>query len=328
MDQLRTTRLVLLALASLVAATIGCAADIDEDEGTVNIDEIPVSRRATIELKKGFVDGRPLFFYDFGEFVPTSSSWFPAFDEFPGMPVGELLVFADASGKATLGGAQHPIIDLLPKQARYSDFLQIVLVKAPAGYGENEIKSRGTLLRRGFERQETGLVVNCPVVGPDAKLGDTGADAALKAKIAGSYKRITVWHRKKLTACMLLDGGKALFAQGTEMGRVSSVAVEGGTALSVNAAELFAFKAAAYTGPDSVTGIRVPQNDVFRYSPKSPNYSPLNKIWDVTVPSDYVAGQITSYAALHPVPDFDDPRIEERAPAAFCNCPVVWAGAK
>lgn len=309
--------LLLLLLGALHAA---CAGDVDDDGGAVDVDEIPVARQGSIAARKGYIDGKRVEYYDFGAFVPADATWFPAFGEkFPGMPVGELYVFDDGSGKPTLAGEQRPIVDRLPKQARYSDFLEVVLVKPDGDYRANDIKSRGTLLRVGYALTFTGHVVNCPISGVDSELGGT-TQAAL-----ATYKKITVWYRGRTTHCWLLDGGEALVAGGGKPFSISRTPITSErTELRVSAGEFFSMRANVFSGEDRKAGVPVPDNAIFRYKPDAAPYSPLAQIFDVTVPSDYSVGQLASRGALYPIPNFDDPRIEARDPKAFCNCPIVW----
>jgi hypothetical protein len=305
----------LAVLAVLVGAfgvlLAGCSTLVDDDAGAVSESEIPFDRRDEIPLQRGFLDGQAVQFYRLGAFVPTETTWFPRYDKFPGMPVREMYVWPDASGAPALDGEQRPIIDTLPRQASASDFFELVLVR-PAGVGANDIKSRATLLRSGFTLERTGKVVNCPVVGAQATLG--GA--------AGSrYRKLTLWYRNKSVRCLLLDGGPGVPAPKISVTPLGS----GRSELQVTAGEVYSLRSSAFTGADQVTAIPVPQNDVFRVGLASPDYTPLLKVWDVTVPSDYLAGQVRSTADLFPVPGFVDPRIAARTPETFCNCPLVSA---
>jgi hypothetical protein len=185
-----------------------------------------------------------------------------------------------------------------------------VLVRPAPDTAANDIKSRATVLRSGFALEHTGRVVNCPLVGENATLGGAAA---------GKGRKLALWYRKKTTHCMLLDGGGSLPAP-----RVFSTPVAAGRSeLRVAAGDLYTLRSTAFTGADEVRNIPVPQNEIFRHPPGSPEYTPLLKIWDVTRPSDYQVGQIRSYADLFPVPGFTDPSITARTPEAFCNCPLV-----
>ncbi len=316
----RSTPLALFLPLFLLLAAPGCGDDfVDEDEGPVAETEVPIERRATIPLRHGFLDGKPLEFYFMGAVVPGELAWFPRYDKFPGMPARELYVFADAAGKPALDGAQRPIVDYLPLQAGASDFLEVVVVRPPPGYAANEIKSRATLLRAGHPLERTGLVVNCPIVGASASLG--GSPPA-------GVRKLSLWYRKKSTQCVLLDGGAVLgVAEGLPPSKklITAISPERNE-VRVAHGEVYLLRANAFSGADLATAIPVPRNDIFRHGPGHPDYTPLVKIWDVTVPSDYLVGGLTSHASLFPVPGFTDPRITARSPEAFCNCPVVRIG--
>jgi hypothetical protein len=306
----------------LLLLYVGCAGFEDEDEGEVPLTEIPLERQKTIEVRKGYVEGKGVEYYRMGTYEPGNTNY----DEFPGAPVHEMYVWLDPSGRPSLGLEQLPIIDTLPLQVEHTDFFEIVGVTPPGDYEANAIKSRGTLLRaaeagEGFEFIYTNWVVNCPVVGPNATL----------EKMEG-FRKLKVWYRKKVTHCIMMDGNRRFDEQaGAPSFKVSSTphgeppTGDGRSTHQVPAREGYFFQAKAFRSSDFVTGISLPGNDIFRYTPANKNdYSPLVKIWDVEVPADYQVGSITSYGDLFPIPEYDtDRRITERTPEAFCNCPIM-----
>jgi hypothetical protein len=319
---IRRTSLWVWLPAVLVA---GCGdPNVDEDEGTVPLTEIPHDRTGTIPVRGGFVDGKPVELYRMGTFVPGTSGWFPSYDTFPGMPVGEMFVWINEKGELRIDQDQRPVIDSLPQQAGYSDFFELVAVTAPDDYSANDIKSRATLLRADFPLQHSGRIVNCPVSGPDAKLEKPAG------KPTGEFPLVKLWYRKKTVHCLLMDGGLHLLGQGrgAPLFKIYSTPTNVGDEKEhrVAADDVYTMITNAFTGADRVTNIPVPDNDIFDRLPGDASYSPLAKIWDVTVPSDYQLGGIRSHADLFPVPDFTDPRIVERSPDAFCNCPIVSVG--
>jgi hypothetical protein len=313
-------------MLGVVAQLLCACADpyVDDDEGEVPLDEIPFERTRTIPIQKGFMDGKPVEFYHLGDFVPADTDWFPSYTKFPGMPVNEMFVWVTTEGgKAVfrLDHPQTPIIDTLPKQAGSSDFFEIVGVDAPDDYAANDIKSRATLLRAGYDLIHTGRVVNCPIVGPAAKL-EPPEGAAL-----AEHPVVDLWYRKQKVRCLLMDGGVHLTQKGGKVFKVTGQEITDSTSeFRVAATEVYTLRSSAFSGPDLVSNIPVPGNDIFRHLPGSNTYTPLTKVWDVTVPSDYQVGQLVSYADLFPIPDFTDPRIQERSPDAFCNCPIVRVG--
>jgi hypothetical protein len=310
----------------VVLVPLACADPyVDDDEGAVALTEIPFERTKTIPVRQGFINGKAVEFYRMGTFVPADSGWFPSFESFPGMPVGEMFVWLTYEGGnpvLKLDHPQKPIIDTLPKQAHYSDFFELVGVDAPDGYNANDIKSRATLLRAGYDLVYAGRIVNCPLVGPKAKL-----EPPKKGKAMAEYPLVEVWYRGQTVQCLLMDGGAHLTDKGGKVFKTFGTAITPEKKeFRVAATDVYTLITGAFTGADRVSNIPVPSNDVFRHTPDSPGYSPLTKIWDVTVPSDYQVGQVVSYDDLFPIPGFTDPRIEERSPEAFCNCPIARVG--
>ena len=349
------------ALAVLLAALLGaCGGFVDEDEGEVPTTEIPFDLQETIKLHKGYLDEKRVEYYRFGSFVPSKASWFPSYDEFPGMPVHPIYIWAGSNGKPSVTGEQHPIIDTLPMQAKYTDFFEVVVVSA----GEeqpNDIKSRGTLLLADLELKHTGHVINCPVVGKDAQLqssppktcsssctspmfcskagvclkkgqcahhGDCPTNRFCNFLTKGcGFQKIKVWYRKKLTHCMLMEGGSALIPGGAPPPLISREPVGDRTEYRVSAGEVHTLRSSAFSGADLVSNILVPDNDIYRHGPTTKQYSPLTQVKDVTVPSDYKMGQLKSYKHLYPIgDDHVDSRIKTRSPEAFFNSSIVHVG--
>lgn len=296
-----------------------CGSLEDENQGPIAETEIPLHRQSEIPVSRGFVDGKQIEFYKFSAFVPQDANWFPQYEKFPGMPVNEMYIWTDSAGNPSLD-EQQPIVDVLPLQAGYSDFFEIILVTPPTNYKPNTIKSRATLLRSEYELTRTGNIINCPLVGPNTTLAQPNGN------VLATYRTIQLWYRKKITHCITMEGAKALFpSDGALAPKIFTTPItDERNEYRVAASEAYTMLAKAFSGGDQASNIEVPQNDIFKYGPNSQEYSPLVKVWNVTVPSDYQNGELTSYSDLFPIPDFVDPRIEERSPEEFWNCSIVY----
>jgi hypothetical protein len=308
-----------VVVVGALLALPACGSLVDEDEGEVPITEIPYHRRAEIKISKGFVNGKAVEFYKLGEFAPTSSGWFPSYDKFPGMTTGEMYVWTDGGGRPSLDTKQLPIIDALPLQAEYSDFFEIVAVEPDEGYADNDIKSRATLIRAGFDFTYTNWVVNCPVVGPGTSL-----------ERASGYRKLKVWYRGQITYCYMMDGLDNFDSKGAASFKLwysphgDKPKADGRNDLRVPAQDVYTMLAYAFSGQDQVSKIPVKGNDIFRYAlGDRDKYSPLVKVWDVTVPGDYQLKALDSWDDLFPLgEEFTDTRIAARSPETFCNCPI------
>lgn len=313
---------VLLVVAACLAA--GCGGFIDDDEGQVSRSEFSKARKGVVAVQRGYLDNKVVEYYRFDTFTPGNTTWFPSYTKFPGVPVNDMFVMADAAGSIALqADGQYPIIDTLPSQARYTDFFELVAFRPDSDYVVNDIKSKSTLVKAGFQRSRTGGIVVCPVVGPDATLA-----APTGTALFGLQKTpIKVWYRNKRTHCFLLEGGKYLMSDGAPPVTPSAAKVSNDRTLySVPAAEVYSLITSVFSGADLVSKIPVPGNDIFRYGPGNTKYSPVAQVWDVTVPNDYKAGARTSYAELFPVKDFTDPGIVKRNPDAFFINSIVTVG--
>lgn len=314
----------MVRLAGLIALIcllwMGCTDDADEDEGLLPDSEIPSERQGTIAARRGYLDGKAVEYYRLGSLVPSTASGFPPYETFGGHLVSQMVIVAPSGEPLGLTSGQRPIIDLLPRQSGATDFFELVRAIPDGDYEPDAVKSRATLVRLGFTLEATGLVVNCPVVGQNASL------ATPKGTSRAIFKIIEVWYRKKLTRCALLDGGIAL-----QPGGAPAIAVYRNPITStlyeyrVPAVEVYALRTKAFGGADQVTGIPVPNNDIFRYGPGNALYSPLAQVWDVDVPSDYKVGAKTSYSALFPVLGMTDPAIVKRNPDMFFNDTLITA---
>lgn len=311
---------IAIAMAGLMFLSAGCGGHIDEDEGAVPLSEFPLDRTGEMPVHKGYLDSKVVEFYRFGTYFASSV---PPYIEFPGLGVHDMYVMADKNGSIALGNGQDPIIDTLPSQAQYTDFFEIVAFRPDSDYVANDIKSKGTLVRAGFQRTRTGGIVTCPVVGPKATLATPSGTALYTQKL----KPIQVWFRKKRTHCFLMEGGKYLYNTGSLPFIATAQTVDKTRTLyAVPAAEVYTLQTSAFSGADVVSNIPVPGNDIFRYGPGHKKYSPVTQIWDVTVPSDYKLGARTSYAELFPVPDFTDPAIVKRNPDTFWVNSMITVG--
>jgi hypothetical protein len=323
----------------------GCTSLVDDDEGSIPNSEIPVSLQGDIPERGGYLEEQPVDYFEFGHLVPSDASWFPSYlkGEFPGMPVREMYVWSDGDKDTKDNGtpldwnnAQHPIIDTLPLQAGYTGYFEIVKFFPEGKVNANDIKSRGTLLLSEIPLQYTGRIVHCPVVGQNAVLKKRS-----KRSWQATHSKVKVWYRKQAAHCMLMEGGVALLKGGAAPPRTFATEItETRTLYQVASAKVYMLRASAFSGADRVSNIAVPNNSVFLYhdDPRSPvppstvPYTPVVKIYDVTVPSDYKHGQFRSYLDINPLyisdPDFDDPNSEERSPEAFANLSIVAVGKK
>ena len=323
----------LLLLAGLLS---GCAGFVDEEEGQVPTTEFSNLRKGEVPVQRGYLGGQVVEYYRFDTFKPGSASWFPPYTKFPGVPVGDMYILADEDGKIDLATTgQDPIIDVLPGQAHYTDFFELVAFRPDGDYTPNDIKSRGTLVLAEHELTRTRGIVHCPLVDAGATLSNKHGTIPAPAdpnrpeawKFRLDYKPIKVWYRKKVAYCMLLDGGHYLKPGGMLPTAKATATVGGGRFLiSVPATEVYTMITSAFTGADQVSNIPVPGNDIFRHGRNEAKYSPVVQIWDVTVPSDYKVGARTSYAELFPVKDFTDPGIVKRNPDAFFVNTLITVG--
>lgn len=195
-----------------------------------------------------------------------------------------ILVFFQASSPSTPVAGQRNIIDTIPGQPGYSDFWRVYKVLAPSGYVPNSIRSLADAVASGYAIEETGIVVNCPVVNPGAT-------------IQGSSATPTVgWYRGREVS--YFDHGAASPAEGSIVGD----------------APIYAFFQADGT---SVAG----QRNVIDALPGEPGYSDLWRVVKVVVDAAYVPDSLRDARSILAASEVGQVSLETTA--IYVNCPVV-----
>ena len=89
--------------------------------------------------------------------------------------------------------AQSPVIDVIPGDAGYNDFWGMIKVAVPADYEANSVTSLAGITAAGYAMENTGVIINCPVVpkGSTAMLRGGGESNGLHA---GWYKDMVVYY--------------------------------------------------------------------------------------------------------------------------------------
>ena len=89
--------------------------------------------------------------------------------------------------------AQSPVIDVIPGDVGYNDFWGMIKVSVPADYEANSVTSLAGITAAGYAMENTGVIINCPVVpkGSTAMLRGGGESNGLHA---GWYKDMVVYY--------------------------------------------------------------------------------------------------------------------------------------
>ena len=89
--------------------------------------------------------------------------------------------------------AQSPVIDVIPGDEGYNDFWAMIKVAVPADYEANSVTSLAGITDAGYAMENTGVIINCPVVpkGSTAMLRGGGKSNELHA---GWYKDMVVYY--------------------------------------------------------------------------------------------------------------------------------------
>src|SRR5256885_6085186 len=100
-----------------------------------------------------------------------------------------ILAFFQAASPSTPVAGQRNIIDTIPGQPGYNDFWRVYKVLAPNGYVANSIRSLADAVASGYAIEATNIVVNCPVVNPNATIAGSSA-----TPVAGWYRDPAVYY--------------------------------------------------------------------------------------------------------------------------------------
>lgn len=195
-----------------------------------------------------------------------------------------ILAFFQAAAPDTPVAGQRNIIDTIPAQPGYSDFWRVYKVLVPSGYTTNSIRSLADAGAFGYTIEETDLVVNCPVVNPNATIQGSSA-----APVVGWYRGRDV----------------SYFDHGADSPSAGSVVAN---------APIYAFFHADGT---PVAG----QRNVIDMLPGEPGYSDLWRVVKVIVGANYVADSLKDARSVLAARDTGQVILETTA--IHVNCPVV-----
>lgn len=241
----------------------------------VNFDQVPFITRGLTP------DGRVVDYYNF-DVQPTA----PA-------PIWALF---KKDGTGVTG--QMNIIDVLPGDAGYNDFWQVVKVTVPDDYVANTVTSYNELVAKGYPMEKTNSIVNCPVV----PKGST-ATKRFTSETPGLTRG---WYRDKVVFYFNFSE-RALTT--TSAGAVPKIPIY--VAFNINPADpnggpASGFKAEPGTNPPQT-------HNVVAIVPTDNGYSPL---WSVVVYDNNAFGSVSNLSTAMAAPVLIPS-------AGNVNCPVV-----
>jgi hypothetical protein len=127
------------------------------------------------------------------------------FDVQPLGPAPIYVLFRE--GESTPVTGQLNIVDVIPGDAGYTDFWQVMKVTVPADYKANTVASVDEIEDAGYEIEPTPTIVNCPVVpeGSTARLRVGNGNALLQR---GWYQGMIVHYFSFEEAPLQVSGGQ------------------------------------------------------------------------------------------------------------------------
>jgi hypothetical protein len=113
------------------------------------------------------------------------------FDVQPLEPAPIYVLFREGDDAPVQG--QLNIIDVIPGDAGYNDFWQVVKVTVPADYVANQLTSAEAVRDAGFPLAPTDVIANCPVV-PKGSTATKRLNGESSAIVRGWYKDAVVYY--------------------------------------------------------------------------------------------------------------------------------------
>lgn len=211
-------------------------------------------------------------------------------------PVGPAPIFVLVrQGETDAVRDQLNIVDVIPGDAGYNDFWQVMKVTVPANYVANTVTSVDEIRTRGYRVEPTTMIVNCPIVpeGSIARLRLGGGSAALTHG----------WYRGNVVAYFNFDEAPiTTTAQGTVP--LASIFVS----FKINPDQPAGGPPSGFkTEPESEQ-----THNVAASLPGQPGYTPL---WSVRPWNNTAFDVVHDLASALVAPGFD--------PAGNVNCPIV-----
>jgi len=224
-------------------------------------------------LVHGWYNGTDITYLDFGPSVSIAAPILAFFQ-------------ADAPNSSVMG--QSNVIDTIPGLPSYSDFWRVYKVLVPSNYAPNSIKSFDEALASGYTIEATNVIVNDPVVNPNATT--VGYNTTLQQ---GWYRDRPVYY----------------FNLGT-----NTHATDPADGFELVYAPIYAF---FYSN-----GTRVPgQHNVVYALPGNVAYSDLWGVVKIIVNSSYVPNSLNSTSAINAA--IASGQVTQQFTGLYRNCPVV-----
>ena len=246
------------------------------------------------ELTQGWYRGEPVFYPDFGGNDPVA------------IPIWAFITGFNDDGTPAFVEGPNNVIDVVKGEDGYSAFWRVNLVQVDGAYEGNTLTSAAQVAASGLAVTQTDLVVNCPVVRPDATTANAeprapGVVRSLQPE-AKEFDLVEGWYRGE-------DVVYYDFGMNSPLDAATS---------AVGVAPIYAF--ANGIGADGSPNFVDGQHNVIDLLPGDEGYSDLWQVHIVLVDDDYEAGTITSKAGI------DATRYQKQVTNLFVNCPVVGAG--
>ncbi len=216
------------------------------------------------------------------------------FDVMPTTPAPIYVLFEEGSDAPVSG--QINIVNVIPGDPGYSDFWRVNKVTVPEGYTANTVTSYSELIDKGYQIQQTDIIVNCPVV-PEGSSADQRYGGGKTGLVMGWYNDQVIFY---------FDfSEKSLMTTGNGMVPVSDIYVS----FNINPGQ---------QGGGPASGFMTESNsdqthNVVETIPTDNDYSPL---WDVNIYDNADFDMVSNLQSAMSANILAEG-------AALVNCPIV-----
>ena len=144
----------------------GSEGDADSSHDYVHANGTGVSSEAAstrYEIEQAWLDGVVVGYVDFGTDTPLDAS-----GQVGVAPIWAFVSGFDDDGTPRMIEGHRTMLDVVPGEAGYSDLWDVQFVVVPAGADSESIHSLADLQASGLPVVPSGMLVNCPIVPPEA----------------------------------------------------------------------------------------------------------------------------------------------------------------
>lgn len=274
----------------------------------------------------GWYNDKMVNYYKFRIFAPST---YPGIIK-PGssskdVPIQK--IYIPTTDGAFAGGIGNPVIDYHHADGTsYSDFMEVNFVTVPEDYEANTLKSNEDILASGYATEESGIILNIPIV----PTGSTLQDPEMKGTAKAPIESVKVWYKCIEVWTYVFEVNDELAADFFAFTRPEDPldfayaipVVDFANKNSVNAIPLWhvnQFSRGVAEGENGGGPSPAGMKNIINLDRPDLGYSPLwNILWATALPVNYLADQVSNPSDMTTEDGFDFV-----VTPMFVNCPDI-----